>query len=641
MRSWVYRSFLCLSLLGLLFSGSVAGKVNTPEKRYGELQKRLATGWNTWDTRSVLTHVYLPYGFAVDLNMIGGNGQRVSKFRIGDRGKNAPVLEPGPHAFDGSYTKMTVKWQGYVAQVESAASETMNVILVKPLAIGEEGGQLAIIPKSLWKRGNVITIDSCGFTLAPKDKSVVVNTYLKSENMVRHGAEHRVPLSEPVVAICCGSDMSFDAAENFVSERGKRFIEQNKKQFGANYDCYNAMQSVLAWDNIYDPCIRKVITPVSRIWSSEWFASEDFGGFTLFCWDTYFASMMLAVGNRDLAYANAVEITKALTERGFVPNCFYSNGFKSRDRSQPPVGSLAIWSLYKQFQDRWLLELLYDELLSWNRWWNENRLDKGLLCLGSNPYEKVTYFRSEYDVDCHYGAVLESGLDNSPMYDGVPFDKEKHLLRQNDVGISSLYVMDCMYLSLIAEELGHAEDAQELKTRARQYQKALTELWDEETGFYYNRSTEDMTFNRRTSPTCFYPMLAKLPTHAQAKRMVEEHLLNREEFWGEYVIPSVPKNDPAFKDNEYWRGRIWAPLNFLVYLGLRNYDFPDVRHEFAEKSKNLLLKSWLSRGYVFENYNAVTGEGDDVVRSDKFYHWGALLGYISLIENGVVKLYQW
>ena len=40
---------------------------------------------------------------------------------------------------------------------------------------------------------------------------------------------------------------------------------------------------------------------------------------------------------------------------------------------------------------------------------------------------------------------------------------------------------------------------------------------------------------------------------------------------------------------------------------------------------------------VFENYNALTGEGDDVVRSDKFYHWGALLGYIALIENGVVS----
>ena len=47
-----------------------------------------------------------------------------------------------------------------------------------------------------------------------------------------------------------------------------------------------------------------------------------------------FVGMMLAVGSKELAYANAVEITKAITECGFIPNCFYSNGFKSRDRSQ-------------------------------------------------------------------------------------------------------------------------------------------------------------------------------------------------------------------------------------------------------------------------------------------------------------------
>ena len=60
-----------------------------------------------------------------------------------------------------------------------------------------------------------------------------------------------------------------------------------------------------------------------------------------------------------------------------------------------------------------------------------------------------------------------------------------------------------------------------------------------------------MDFNYRTSPTCFYPLLAKAPTQNQAERMVKEHLLNTNEFWGKYVIPSVPKNDPAFKDNEY------------------------------------------------------------------------------------------
>lgn len=630
---------ISLFLLGILISPFKALSSNCPEELYEHLQKRLASGWNTWDTRSVLTHVFLPYGFAVDLNVMDTDGSRARRFRIGDRSKGAPLLHPGAHSFDGTYTKITVIWRGYKFQVESAAMGPKNVILITPLADTKKGGRVVVIPEILWKRGNTLVVDTHSFTLASRDKTVEIETYIKGELLKKNGKEFVVSLDAPV-AVCSGEYMSLDSAIAFVESRAQEFISTNRKKFGENYDCYNAMQSVLAWDNIYDPGIRRVITPVSRIWSSEWFASEDFGGFTLFCWDTYFAAMMLAVGNKDLAYANVVEITKAITERGFVPNCFYSNDFKSRDRSQPPVGSLVVWMLYKQYKEEWLLELLYKELLTWNRWWDKNRKDKGLLCLGSNPYEKVTYFRSEFDVDCHYGAVLESGLDNSPMYDGVSFNKQKHLLEQQDVGMSSLYVMDCDYLALIAEELGHKEDVLELRKRADYYRTNLAELWDEKTGFYYNRSTKTMKFNYRTSPTCFYPLLAKVPTQDQAERMIKEHLLNTDEFWGKYVIPSVPKNDPAFKDNEYWRGRIWAPLNFLVYLGLNNYDFPKVRYAFAEKSKNLLLKSWLSNGYVFENYNALTGEGDDVVRSDKFYHWGALLGYISLMENGVIDKYS-
>ena len=132
----------------------------------------------------------------------------------------------------------------------------------------------------------------------------------------------------------------------------------------------------------------------------------------------------------------------------------------------------------------------------------------------------------------------------------------------------------------------------------------------------------------RLSPTNFYPMLAKVATAEQARTMVEKHLLNSKEFWGEYVIPSTARDDPAFKDQNYWRGRIWGPMNYLVYLGLENYEVPEIRKEFAAKSYALFLKEWKEKGHVHENYNAVAGTGDDVTSSDRFYHWGALLGFI-------------
>jgi hypothetical protein len=75
-------------------------------------------------------------------------------------------------------------------------------------------------------------------------------------------------------------------------------------------------------------------------------------------------------------------------------------------------------------------------------------------------------------------------------------------------------------------------------------------------------------------------------------------------------------------------------MNFLVYLGFSNYQLENARKDLVAKSKELFLKQWLENGYICENYNSQTGECDDVSRCELFYHWGGLLGFISLIEDG-------
>jgi len=138
---------------------------------------------------------------------------------------------------------------------------------------------------------------------------------------------------------------------------------------------------------------------------------------------------------------------------------------------------------------------------------------------------------------------------------------------------------------------------------------------------------------KRLSPVHFYPLLAGVPTQEQAQRMIDAHFFNPEEFWGEWILPSIARNDPAYPEQEYWRGRIWAPMNFLVYLGLRKYDLPEARKALVQKSEALLLKEWREHGHVHENYNCETGSGCDVGSSDAFYHWGGLLGMISYLDN--------
>ncbi len=73
------------------------------------------------------------------------------------------------------------------------------------------------------------------------------------------------------------------------------------------------MQTILAWNLTYDPENDRAISPVSRSWSADW------GGYVLFDWDTYFASFMYGLYNRDLAFANAVEVTKGITAAASSP----------------------------------------------------------------------------------------------------------------------------------------------------------------------------------------------------------------------------------------------------------------------------------------------------------------------------------
>jgi neutral trehalase len=427
------------------------------------------------------------------------------------------------------------------------------------------------------------------------------------------------------IVITSGISQPLEMVERTITNARQKF-EAGKGMFKKSPDTYNAMQTVLAWTTIYDPNNNRVINPVSRTFSNDW---------VLFGWDTYFAAYMLAQDNKDLAYANAIAMTKDKAAKGFIPNVS-QNGHISEDRSEPQVGSMVVREIYKKYKEVWFLQEVYDGLLSWNRWRAANRDIDGYLVHGTDPYDYGNNkSRSATLSGTMKAAKWESGMDNSPMWDDAAFDSVNHLMLLADVGLMSLFIADCRSLSDIATILGKTDNARELTERAEKYSKKLQTMWDDQFGLFLNRDLVTGKPSYRLSPTLFYPLLANVASQTQASRMMKEHFYNPNEFWGEFILPSIARNDSGYKDNHYWRGRIWAPLNFLVYLGMRNYDIPDARKDMVGKSKNLLLKTWLSEHYVCENYHADTGVGGEAnTWSDGFYHWGALLGFIDLIDKG-------
>ena len=126
--------------------------------------------------------------------------------------------------------------------------------------------------------------------------------------------------------------------------------------------------------------------------------------------------------------SNLIQVVRSKTWDGFVPN-YSSGGRKSRDRSEPQVISKVLLEIFQRHQERWIVELLFDDLLEWNTWtWNHRRLQKSiaLIALGSDPNEPVGGDISFNDIQ---GARYESGLDNSPMYDDAIFDNKTHLMQ--------------------------------------------------------------------------------------------------------------------------------------------------------------------------------------------------------------------
>lgn len=599
---------------------------------YEALKQRLAQGWNTWNTRSVLSHVHLPTAFALNLGFKDyASRSYLKEALIGRYGERDERIIPGPRSYDGSYTELTLTWEGIKARIQTGIDGDDWIAMVTPSSTHRKAPLLTVESGFLWNRPGYAELQDDGLRgYCPEGEFGVYSTRACVHDdpyIAAQTAYLAMPLDGPI-GLSTGRPRTL-AEITAILERRKAAHLDHSAAFGEFAEIYAAIQTCMAWDTVYDPEHDRVISPVSRLWNVHW------GGYVLFDWDTYFAAYMAGLDNRDLAYANAIEITHEKTENGFIPNFATVSDVKSRDRSQPPVGSLVIRELYRRFGDRWLLEEVFDDLLEWNRWWAEHRADDGLLCWGSDPYTPRVDapFESE-GVNERFGAALESGLDNSPMYDDIPFNPQTHLMQLADVGLNGMYIMDCEALADIAAVLRREAQVTELRERAARFRAALRGLWAEETGLFLNRRTDTGEFTQRLSPTHFYALLGKAATQAQAERMINEHFYDPEEFWGEWIMPSIARNDPAYPDQNYWRGRIWAPMNLLAYLGLRNYDLPQAQRDLAEKSAQLLLKEWREHGHVHENYNGDTGEGCDVPNSDRFYHWGGLLGLIAMIEGG-------
>jgi putative isomerase len=391
---------------------------------------------------------------------------------------------------------------------------------------------------------------------------------------------------------------------------------------GFNAGALDAVRDVIAWNTVWDPINSRPYTSLSRNW-----VSQKFGGFGVWLDDVFYHALMAGLFDADVARENLRAVYAGATAAGNLP-CLVTGRDAWVDRSQPPIGGFICWLLYRRLGARDLLEESWPVLRANHDWWWATRDGNGdgLVEYGTSPVGDGLYRGTKL------AAKDESSMDNSPVHDEARLDRKSWTLDCADVGLNSLLALDGEMLGLIAGELGEAEEVKRLGGRAAELRERIADrLWDEERKVFANRLWSG-AFVRSLAPTSFYPLLCGAARPNQAKAMLAL-LSDPSKFGGEWLLPSVTRDDPAFADNVYWRGRIWPPLHFLVYCALKRANFAAEASRLAENGYRLFRGEWEAHRRCPENFGAVSGQALDQPDTDSFYGWGALMPAIAVAET--------
>lgn len=405
------------------------------------------------------------------------------------------------------------------------------------------------------------------------------------------------------------------------------------RQQGRDAGSLDAIRDIVGWNSVHDFINDWPYMSLSRAW-----VAQKFGGFGLWLDDICYHALGTALFDSEMAKESVRAVLATETPEGNLA-CLITGNDAWIDRSQLPVCSFVIWKIWQHTGDDSLIEPSFRRLLKNHDWWCERRSGApksspvaGLMGWGTSANVGSGLYKGT-----KLGAKNESTMDNSPLHDETVFDAATGCLDAVDVALNSALVVDAEVLALFADRLGEVAIAERLRKRAADLRRRIqVDLWDETRRTFANRRWSG-AFVKPLAPTSFYPMLADAADAEQQQGLLG--LLNDpKKFGGKWRLPSITRDDPAYHDNVYWRGRAWPPLNYLTYQGLKRAGLADEAGYLADDSQTLFAGAWAKRQCP-ENFNAETGAADDQPDTDLFYGWGLLLPLLAV--NEIVDVTPW
>jgi glycogen debranching enzyme len=266
---------------------------------------------------------------------------------------------------------------------------------------------------------------------------------------------------------------------------------------------------------------------------------------------------------------------------GMMPDAVYDEGVVAEidhpiraEVTKPPILAWAALKLHESDPNLDFLREIYVPLVRWNAWW---------------------FSMNDDDVDglAQYNHPYSSGLDDSPLWDdGMPVEPPD---------LNTYLCVQMGSLALIAEALRMDSEAAMWRRRAEAIVKRMLEdFWDDEAGLFWALHDEEPV--HVVTPFNLYPLwTGQLPADV-CDRLIS-HLTNPDEFWGEYIIPTVSRSDPHYDPTEMWRGPVWANINYFFVEALQQVGRGSLARDLREKTLELVM----SHPSIYEYYNAETG----------------------------------
>jgi hypothetical protein len=285
-------------------------------------------------------------------------------------------------------------------------------------------------------------------------------------------------------------------------------------------------------------------------------------------WDACFHALAYRHIDQKLAEDQIRLVLDHQRDDGMIPDAIHDEGVITHldvpvaaEVTKPPITAWAALQLYEKSGNREFLDEVYEPMVRWNRWWFE-----------FNDYNG--------DGLCQYNHPNSSGLDDSPLWDGgMPVESPD---------LNTYLCLQMQALARIADAIGLIDDGRMWRTRADDIaQRMIDKMWDEEAGVFWAMRDEQPV--RILTPFSLYPFwTGRMPRHITDRLIA--HLVNPNEFWTDYPIPTVALSDPHYSPEQMWRGPTWININYLFIEGLARTGHTDLAAKLRDRTLDLVMR---------------------------------------------------